>query len=106
LAQTETSPGNSEGAAPLGLTLAPAASVAGKGIQGVVVTNVNPDGPAAEQGIRTGDVIVDVSGKAVNAPSDVRQAVADARSGGKHTVLMQVQSGDSTHFVALPVASG
>jgi serine protease Do len=80
--------------------------VAGKGSRGVVVTNVNPDGPAAEHGIRTGDVILDVSGKAVNTPSDVRQAVADARSAGKHAILMRIKSGESTHFVAMPVATG
>ena len=106
LAQNESSTGNSEGAAPLGLTLAPADTVAGKGSRGVVVTNVNPDGPAAEHGICTGDVILDVSGKAVNTPSDVRQAVVDARSTGKHVILMRIKSGDSTHFVAMPVATG
>jgi serine protease Do len=106
LAQNQSSSGNTEAAAPLGLTLAPADAMAGRGSQGVVVTNVNPDGPAAEHGIRTGDVILDVSGKAVNTPSDVRQAVADARSAGKHAILMRIKSGDSTHFVAMPVAMG
>jgi serine protease Do len=106
VAQTESGKGKSEGAAPLGLTIAPADSVAGKGSQGMVVTDVNPDGPAAQSGIRTGDVILDVSGKAVNTASEMRQAVADARSAGKHNILMRVKSGDSTHFVAIPVAAG
>jgi serine protease Do len=101
VAQRESNKGN-EGAAPLGLTIVPADSVAGKGSHGVVVTDVNPDGPAAESGIRTGDVILDVSGKSVNTPSEVRQAVADARSAGKHTILMRIKSGGSTHFVAIP----
>ena len=106
LAQNESNGGNSESAVALGLTLAPAKTVAGKGSRGVVITDVNPDGPAAEHGIRTGDVILDVSGKAVNTPSDVRQAVIDARSAGKHAILMRIRSGDSTHFVAIPVATG
>ena len=97
--------GLSEGAAPLGLTLAPAASAGGTG-QGVVVTNVNPDGPAAERGMRAGDVILDVAGKAVNEPVDVRAAVDLARTAGKHSVLMRIKSGKSTHFVAMPVATG
>src|SRR5262249_19679206 len=53
--RNEPSSGNSAGAASLGLTVAPADSVAGAGTQGVVVTNLNPDGPAAEHGVRTGD---------------------------------------------------
>jgi len=106
LAQNESNGGNSEGAVALGLTLAPAKTVAGKGSRGVVITDVNPDGPAAEHGIRTGDVILDVSGKAVNTPSDVRRAVTDARSAGKHAILMRIKSGDATHFVAMPVATG
>jgi S1-C subfamily serine protease len=89
---------------PLGLTLAPANSE-GEG-QGVVVTNVDPAVTAAQHGMRTGDVIIDVAGRAVNLPAQVRDAVNEAKSAGKHTVLMRVKSGDSTHFVALPVATG
>jgi serine protease Do len=106
VAQNESSEGKSEGAAPLGLSVVPADTVAGKGSQGVVVTDVNPDGPAAESGIRRGEVILDVSGKAVNTPSEVRRAVVDARSAGKHAILMRIRSGDSTHFVAIPMTAG
>jgi serine protease Do len=87
----------------LGLSLAPASSVAGAGGEGVVVTNVDPDGPAAEHGFKTGDVIVEVAGKAVSNPGDVRKALRAARSDGKRTVLLRVKSGDNTRFVALPV---
>ncbi len=82
----------------LGLTLAPA----GKGNQGVVVTNVDPNGIAADHGFKTGDVIVEVAGKAVGSPADVRTAITDAQKGGKRTVLMRVKSDDgATRFVAL-----
>ena len=97
--------GLSEGAAPLGVTLAPAAS-AGGDEQGVVVTNVNPGGPAAERGMRAGDVILEAAGKAVNEPVDVRAAVDQARSAGKQSVLMRIKSDKSTRFVAMPVATG
>jgi serine protease Do len=90
----------------LGLSLAPAANVAGAGSEGVVVTQVDPDGPAASQGFRTGDVILDVAGKRVTNPDEVRKAFADARSGGKRTVLLRVKSGENTRFLAVPVGRG
>jgi serine protease Do len=86
----------------LGLQLAPAASVAGSGKEGVVVTRVMPDSPAAERGFKTGDVILEVAGKAVSNPADIRKAFEDARKENKRTVLMRVKSGEGTRFVALP----
>ena len=62
--------------------------------------------PAAETGFRTGDVILDVGGKSVKSPSDVRSALSDAQSGGKRSVLMRVKSGNNTRFVAVPVNRG
>jgi serine protease Do len=43
------------------MTLASAADVDGAGETGVVVADVDPDGPAAQKGI-TGDVILEVAG--------------------------------------------
>jgi len=90
----------------LGLTLAPAGRVAGAGGEGVVVTAVDPDGPGAGHGFKAGDVILDVGGKSVSSPNDVRKAIADARTEGKRAVLLRVKSGDSTRFVALPLGRG
>ena len=90
----------------LGLSLAPAGNVAGAGGDGVVVTQVDPDGPAAAQGFRTGDVILDVAGKKVTSPDEVRKAFADARSGGKRTVLLRVKSGENTRFLAVQLGRG
>jgi serine protease Do len=94
---------NSSDLAQLGLSLAPASRVAGTNTEGVVVTGVDRSGVASELGFKTGDVILEVGGKAVNAPGDVRKAFADARGDGKRTVLMRVKSGEGTRFVALPV---
>jgi serine protease Do len=85
----------------LGLTLAPAGEV-GAGNQGVAVTAVDPSGPAAERGMESGDIILDVAGKAVSNPSDVTKEIADLHKAGKHTVLMRVKSGNATKFVAIP----
>jgi serine protease Do len=85
----------------LGLTLAPAGKVAGSGSEGVVVTEVDPNGVASEQGFKTGDVILEVAGKKVANPDDVRSALGEVQKDGKKTVLMRVKSGDATKFVAL-----
>jgi len=87
----------------LGLTLAPAARVAGSGAEGVVVTGVDSGGIAADHGFSTGDVILEVAGKSVSTPADVRDVVASARTEGKRTVLLRVKKGDNTRFVALPL---
>ena len=87
----------------LGLTVAPASTVSGAGSQGVVITAVDPDSTAASKGLKTGDVILDVGGKAVSNPSEVRKALAEARDGNKSNILMRLKSGDSTRFIALPV---
>jgi len=88
----------------LGLGLAPASEVQGAGEKGVVVTSIDPDGPAALHGIQTGDVILNVGGKAVASAGEVRSELKQAKSDGKHSVLLQVKSADTTKFVAVPFA--
>ncbi|WP_439363964.1 Do family serine endopeptidase [Bradyrhizobium sp. DASA03005] len=88
----------------LGLSLAPAGDVQGAGQNGVVVTEVDPQGPAAQRGIRTGDVIVNVGGKAVSSVGEVRSELAQAKSSGKRSVLLQIRSAEATRFVAVPLA--
>ena len=90
----------------LGMTVAPAGSVAGAGKDGVVVTDVERDGPAAERGFKEGDVILEVGGKAVNNVADIRDAISTARKESKNTVLMRVRSGEGTRFVAIPLGRG
>jgi serine protease Do len=89
----------------LGLTLAPSNKVAGADAGGVVVTAVDPNGIAADHGFQVGDVILDVGGKSVANPSDVRKQLADARKEGKHALLFRVKSGEGTRFVALPLGN-
>jgi serine protease Do len=89
----------------LGLSVAPASDVSGAGGKGVVVTAVDPDGPAAEQGFQTGNVILDVGGKAVANAGDIRNALTEAKAQGKHEILMRVKMGDATRFVALPLGN-
>ncbi len=90
----------------LGLKLAPAKDVSGAGKEGVVVTDVDDSGPAAERGIRAGDVILDAGGKHVSTPSDIRDALVAAKKDGKSVVLLRLKSGDGNRFVTLPVKQG
>jgi len=98
-AQADT--GRQERSARLGLSLAPSSDN-----DGVTVTAVDPSGPAAERGLKAGDVIMSVGGKAVANPRDVQNEIAQSRQAGKHSVLMRVKSGESVHYVALPLATG
>lgn len=86
----------------LGLTLAPAGQVRGTGGRGVVVIDGKRRGSGGHA-IAPGDVILEISGKPVSSAGDVRSAVTDARRGGKRTVMMHVQSGATSRFVAVPV---
>jgi serine protease Do len=90
----------------LGLTVAPANSVAGAGKDGVVVTEVDPKSAAADRGFKEGDVILEVAGKSVTTAGDVRDAIKAAADDNKNSVLMRVKSGGSSRFVAVPLAKG
>jgi serine protease Do len=90
----------------LGITVAPARDVDGAGKDGVVVTDVDQSGPAAERGLRTGDVIIEVSGRAVTRVADINDAMSKALAEGKTVVLVRVRSANGTRFVTLPVGKG
>jgi serine protease Do len=82
----------------LGLSLAPAGDE-----PGVVIAEIDPAGPAADFGVKVGDVILEVAGEAVKTPADVRHAFVKARSAGKNSVLLRVKTERGTHFVAIPL---
>jgi Do/DeqQ family serine protease len=90
---TSPSSGGAEGG--LGLSVVP-------GDSGVEVTRVDPSGPAADAGIRVGDVLEEVNGKSVRSASELRSAVG--RSEGKPALVL-VRRGDQTLYVAVPPAA-
>ena len=84
----------------LGMTLSP-----DNNDQGVVISDVDPTGAAAANGLETGDVIISVGNKSVTSPADVEKMVADAKASGQKAVLLYVKSGSQPPaFVALPFA--
>ena len=84
-----------------GLTVTPAEDG-----NGLVVTDVDPNGDAAERGIQAGDVIVSVNSTAVNSAADMQKAVKTASDAGRKAVLLQVQRDSKSQFIALPVSEG
>jgi serine protease Do len=76
------------------------------GIDGVLVTRVDPDSDAGDKGIQPGDVVLSVANKPVHSPREVLAQIAAARSAGRHTVLLLVATQGGQRFVAVDVGEG
>jgi serine protease Do len=93
----------------LGLTLSPITSEGRDKFQiapdqkGVLITDVGQGTPAADRGLKAGDVIVEVQQEEVGTPADVQDRVEKVKKSGKNSVLMLVQSGDGLRWVPLSV---
>ncbi len=77
-----------------------------KDTKGVVVTSVDENGPAAEKGIRPGDVIVEISQEEISGPADVKKKVAEAKKSGRKSVLLLIEGQGGLRFVAIRIAKG
>ena len=82
----------------LGLTVAPGT---GANKDGVVVTEVDNASDAAQKGIKSGDVILEVGGLSVKNPDDLANGIKEATKLGRKAVLVRVKSGEQTRFVAV-----
>ncbi len=51
--------------------------------QGALVTNVDPDGPAAKAGVEAGDVVLRFDGRAIDSQSDLPRIVGGTKPGAK-----------------------
>ena len=83
----------------LGLSLAPLTPELGRSAnlpstaRGVIVTAVDPNADAAEQGLQRGDLIVSVNNQQVTTPGQVIAAIDAARRAGRPRVLLYIQRG-------------
>ncbi|AXC49868.1 Do family serine endopeptidase [Paracoccus suum] len=93
----------------MGLTLAEltpelAAQIgAPSGTQGLVVRSVDPEGPAADKGIASGDVITEIGQKPVATLGDLDAQVKAARDAGRKSILLLIRRGGDPLYVALPI---
>jgi serine protease Do len=63
--------------------------------RGVIITTVDPNANAAEQGLQRGDLIISVNNQPVATPAQVVAAVEAARKAGRASVLLLIQRGTS-----------
>lgn len=70
----------------------------GGGVQGVVVSAVDPASPAAEKNLKAGDVIVEIAGQPVKTPDEVSKRIdGDVKAGKKVELLLVSRDGDLTY---------
>ncbi len=72
-------------------------------LAGVLVTEVAVDSPAAEKGLRPGDVILEVSQEEVLSPAQVAAKVDEAEQADRRSVLLLVNRDGELRFVAVRV---
>jgi serine protease Do len=106
VAANDSRGGSAQGTAAVGLRLRPltaddrASLGLPSNVSGALVASVEPGSPAAEKGIRPGDVITRVNNKAVENVADTVAALNSARERNE-TALLLVRRGDAQQFVAL-----
>ncbi len=105
-AETHGSGNGPQATAGLGLTLRPltdedrAQLSVPSDVNGALVVAVSPDSPAAEKGVRPGDVITRVNQQNVKNATDAVAALNAAKKADSRALLL-VRRGDSQRFVAL-----
>jgi serine protease Do len=72
---------------------------------GVVVTAIANNSDALHEGLRPGYVIERAGDHAVNSPADVQAAIADAKREKRPSVLLLINMGGRTGFVAVKLDS-
>ncbi len=72
--------------------------------KGVVITDVSPSGPAAERGLKPGDVVVEVQQGEVGSVDDVQKRIDAVRKENRKSVLLLIQRQDGLQWVPLSLS--
>ncbi|MBD3787680.1 MAG: DegQ family serine endoprotease [Sphingomonadales bacterium] len=73
------------------------------GSAGLVVKDIGEESAAYDKGLRTGDLIVEAGQQPVGSIEDLEARIAEAKDGGRKSVLLLIRRGSEPRFVALPV---
>ncbi len=74
-------------------------------VKGVVVLEVDPASPAAQKGVRVGDVIVEAAQDQVSAVADVGTSIEKVKKAGRRAILLRLEDGrGDLRFVAVPLS--
>ena len=69
----------------------------------VVVSAIDPDSPAADTGLQTGDAILSINQKQIKSVKDAEAAINEAKGKKRPSVLAQVGRNDQQTFLAIPL---
>ena len=106
----DTEPGASDDKTALGVAVAPLTPAlaeqvkAPKGVHGLLVEDVNPDGRAAAAGIQAGDVIQEVNRQVVTSVDDLKAALK--KTSDKPTLLLISRQGNNLFLTVKPASNG
>jgi Do/DeqQ family serine protease len=102
--QGQTGPGGGAGGGQLGVAVQPitpdiATQLGISGVKnGLVVTSVDPTGPAAQAGIQSGDVLIEINHQPINSVADVKPAL---QKSGDRPALVLINRGGQTVFLTV-----
>lgn len=71
-------------------------------VEGVLIVRIMPDTPAADAGLRRGDVILEIDGEAIKTADQLQSKVDNSRVG--QTLRVKVQRGDQTQTISVRTA--
>ena len=109
--QGTTTPNAGPAQKALGLSLAPLTAETARAANlpanahGVIVTAVDPNSDASDEGLQRGDLIISINGALVTTPAQLIAAVNAARQAGRPSVLLLVKRGTAPEaFVGVDIS--
>lgn len=72
------------------------------GIEGLVITDIDRNSPAAYEGVREGDLLIEVNAQEVLTTEDLSRAVDK----NDDVVVLLIERGDATYFVQIEKSNG